>query len=202
MSTTKRPSQAGSTVGCGRLDRRLLLKGGALVCLSCGIAPTLAAEDDDLPAKGDHLVAGDGDAKSSPLTIESVKVGGDIVTAIAVTPAGIAKSGSRFSKLILFRFNPNDIDASARSMTVDGIMAFSAICTHQGCELNVWDASTDTLRCFCHGSEFLPEKGGQVAHGPAVKQLPMLPLQKGEGGKLIVANGFTAQPGPPQKTRL
>ena len=87
-------------------------------------------------------------------------------------------------------------------MTVDGVIAFSAICTHQGCELNAWDPSTAKLRCFCHGSEFLPEKAGEVAHGPASKQLPMLPLKKGDGGKLMVADGFTAQPGPPQKTRL
>ncbi len=185
------------------IDRRLVLAGGAAVCLVPAIGVSRAfAEGEDLPAKGDHLVAADGDAKSPPLTVDSIKMGGDIVTAIAVTAAGVAKSDSRFAKLILFKFDPKDIDDASKPMSVDGIMAFSAICTHQGCELNAWDPSTDILRCFCHGSEFKPEKGGQVAHGPAVKQLPMLPLTKGDGGKLMVADGFTAQPGPPQKTRL
>ncbi len=203
MSMTKGRDEAVIPVGCVLLDRRLLLTAGAMVCLNNGIATSLAfAEGDDLPAKGDHLVAGDGGAKSPPLTVDSVTIGGDIVTAIAVTPAGAAKSDSRFAKVILFRFDPKDLDPTSKSMSVDGVVAFSAICTHQGCELNAWDPSTDVLRCFCHGSEFLPEKSGQVAHGPAVKQLPMLPLQKGDGGKLMVSDGFTAQPGPPQKTRL
>lgn len=187
----------------GGIDRRRVLAVGAMTCLAPAMSPSIAlAEGEELPAEGDHLVSADGDAKAPPLTVDSVKVGGDIVTAIAVTPAGVAKSDSRFAKLILFRFDPKDIDEAARPMTVDGVMAFSAICTHQGCELSAWEPSTDTLKCFCHGSEFLPEKGGQVAHGPASKQLPMLPLTKGDGGKLMVADGFTAQPGPPPKTRL
>lgn len=186
-----------------KIDRRCVLAAGAAACLAPAFVGSNAwAEGDDLPAKGDHLVVADGDAKSPPLTIDSVKVGGDIVTAVAVTPAGVAKNTSRFSKLVLFKFDPKKIDDAAKPLTVDGIIAFSAICTHQGCELNAWDANTDILRCFCHGSEFLPEKAGQVARGPAVKQLPMLPLVKGDGGKLMVADGFTAQPGPPPKTRL
>lgn len=185
------------------VDRRSVLAAAAAACLAqTVVSPAAWAEGEDLPAKGDHLVAGDGDAKSPPLTVDSVKVGGEIVTAIAVTPAGVAKSDSRFAKLILFRFDPKDIDEASKPMTVDGVMAFSAICTHQGCELNAWEPSTDTLKCFCHGSEFLPEKGGQVSHGPASKQLPLLPLAKGDGGKLMVADGFTAPPGPPAKTRL
>ena len=185
------------------IDRRRVLSAGAAACLVSPLAISSAqAEGDDLPAKGDHLVGADGDGKAPPLTIDSVKVGGDIVTAIAVTEAGVAKNSSRFSKLILFRFDPKDIDEAAKPMTVDGVVAYSAICTHQGCELNAWDPATAKLRCFCHGSEFLPGKGGEVAHGPASKQLPMLPLAKGDGGKLMVADGFTAQPGPPQKTRL
>ena len=189
--------------GSNDIDRRLVLSGAVAACFAPTIGVTRAlAQSEDLPAKGDHLVASDGDAKSPPLTVGSIKVGGDIVTAIAVTAAGVAKSDSRFAKLILFRFDPKDIDDASRPMSVDGIMAFSAICTHQGCELSAWDPSTDVLRCFCHGSEFLPEKGGQVAHGPAIKQLPMLPLTRGDGGKLMVADGFTARPGPPQKTTL
>ena len=185
------------------IDRRRALGAGAAACIVPSLVASGArAEGDDLPAKGDHLVSADGDAKSPPLTVDSVKVGGDIVTAIAVTEAGAAKNSSRFAKLILFKFDPKDIDEAAKPMSVDGVIAYSAICTHQGCELNAWDPSTAKLRCFCHGSEFLPEKGGEVAHGPASKQLPMLPLAKGAGGRLMVADGFTARPGPPQKTRL
>ncbi len=189
----------------GCVDRRDALAIGAFACLAPVVFPRAARADaaaDELPSKGDHLIAGEGDANSPPLLIEAVKVGGEIVTGLAVTPAGQLKDNSRFAKLILFRFDPKDIPEAVRPMTVDGVMAFSAICTHQGCELSAWDPSSEQLRCFCHGSAFLPAKGGEVANGPAVKQLPMLPLSKGEGGRLLVADNFTAQPGPPQKTKL
>ena len=183
------------------LDRRCVLAATA-ACLAPALLPGAAWAEgaDDLPAKGDQLVAGDGSSKT-PLTTDSVKVGAELMTALAMSAKGVVKSDSRFSKLLLFRFDDKDIADDVRSLTVDGIMAFSAICTHQGCELSAWEPATDKLTCFCHGSVFLPAKGGDVAHGPASKRLPMLPLAK-NGNTLVVAADFTAPPGPPAKTRL
>ena len=185
------------------IDRRRILAAGTAACLAPAIAPAGAWADsgDDMPVKGDLLVAGDGEA-TTPLTADSVKIGADIVTAVAMTPKGVVKNGSRFSKLILFRFDSKDVAAEVRPMTVDGIMAFSAICTHQACELSAWEPAGDALRCFCHGSQFAPAMGGDVTHGPAVKRLPMLPLAKDGSGRLVVADGFTAPPGPPAKPKI
>jgi cytochrome b6-f complex iron-sulfur subunit len=53
-----------------------------------------------------------------------------------------------------------------------GLVAMSALCTHLTCTLQ--PTSPTTLRCPCHGSEFLLD--GTVQKGPAISSLLLLPL--------------------------
>lgn len=55
--------------------------------------------------------------------------------------------------------------------------AFSAACTHQGCQVT---GVTDTIDCSCHGSSFALADGSVVA-GPAPSPLP--------GRAITVADG-------------
>lgn len=59
--------------------------------------------------------------------------------------------------------------------------AFSLICTHLGCTLEV---SEEGFSCPCHGSDFSPE--GQVLKGPAVEDLPALEVEITKDGALVV----------------
>ena len=52
-------------------------------------------------------------------------------------------------------------------------LAFSAICTHQGCP--VAEVSQDGILCTCHGSRFAIEDGSVLA-GPATEPLPEEPI--------------------------
>ena len=52
--------------------------------------------------------------------------------------------------------------------------AFSAICTHQGCE--VTSVRDGTIRCPCHGSRF-DAKTGAVVAGPAPAPLPAVAVE-------------------------
>jgi len=54
--------------------------------------------------------------------------------------------------------------------TKGDFLAFSAVCTHQGCV--VADIKGEDIDCTCHGSKF-SIKDGSVVNGPATK-----PLQK------------------------
>ncbi|HWU58660.1 MAG TPA: Rieske (2Fe-2S) protein [Microbacteriaceae bacterium] len=54
--------------------------------------------------------------------------------------------------------------------TAGKVVAFSAICTHQGCVVAPADNRFD---CPCHGSQF-DGATGKVLHGPATKPLPSL----------------------------
>ena len=66
--------------------------------------------------------------------------------------------------------------------------AFSAICTHQGCDLKSWSAKEQVLVCFCHSSKFKLREGGAVASGPAQRALPHMPL-KLDGEQIVIAGG-------------
>ncbi|MCV7402003.1 Rieske (2Fe-2S) protein [Mycobacterium fragae] len=47
--------------------------------------------------------------------------------------------------------------------------AFSATCTHLGCQVDT--VKDDTIQCPCHGSKY-SITDGSVAHGPTTKPLP------------------------------
>lgn len=49
------------------------------------------------------------------------------------------------------------------------VLAFSSVCTHQGCVVTP-DSSKDDFFCACHGSRFKPADG-TVLDGPAVAPL-------------------------------
>ena len=60
--------------------------------------------------------------------------------------------------------------------------AFSTVCTHQGCQVQVQDSNR--IVCPCHGSEYAVADGS-VVHGPAEEALTSYPVQV-KGGKIFV----------------
>ena len=62
-------------------------------------------------------------------------------------------------------------------------VAYSAICTHQGCTVAYKNGQ---LACPCHGSVFDPADGAAVIAGPAPKPLPEIPV-KVQGGDIVKA---------------
>jgi thiosulfate dehydrogenase (quinone) large subunit len=64
-------------------------------------------------------------------------------------------------------------------------VAFSAICTHEGCTVNAPTGSPLEFHCPCHGSIFNAVTG-EVVQGPAVEPLPQIPIAKGSDGDLFV----------------
>lgn len=174
-------------------ERRELLKtlaGTALAAAGFG-APLARAADG--PVAGDHLVLIDGDGK--PLAAADLQPGAKQVFAWPSDPqTGKARDGSRLNKVLLIRVEPSELDPATQALAADGVVAYSGVCTHQGCDVNAYRAAEKTLLCFCHFSQFHPAQGGAVVAGPAPRPLPALPL-KLDGGRLVVAGPFTAAPG-------
>ncbi len=84
-----------------------------------------------------------------------------------------------------------------------GILAYSKICTHAGCAIELYraplfqpDEPTPALVCPCHYSTFDPANGGQVTAGPAGRNLPMLPVYADRRGYLRAGGTFDEPVGP------
>ncbi len=57
-------------------------------------------------------------------------------------------------------------------------VAYSAVCTHQGCTVAYDDG---LLACPCHGSVFDPANGGEVVTPPAEQPLPEIAVEVRDG---------------------
>ncbi|MDQ7991301.1 MAG: Rieske 2Fe-2S domain-containing protein [Propionicimonas sp.] len=102
------------------------------------------------------------------------------------------------SSLIVVRMDPASIrvPASRQDWQVDGILAYSKICTHVGCPISLWEQQTHHLLCPCHQSTFDLGNSGVVVFGPAARSLPQLPITTDANGYLIARSGFTVPVGP------
>jgi rieske iron-sulfur protein len=171
--------------------RRLALKAVTGAALAVGTGMAWA---DDGPRKGDWLVQVDDDGKK-PLAAADIAVGAKPVIVYPYDPAAKAlRDGSRLNRIVLVKLDPATLDAPTAARAADGVVAYSAFCTHQGCDVSSWVAAEKALLCFCHFSKFAPEQEANVTGGPAPRPLPALPLES-KDGKLVVADGFTAPPG-------
>ena len=144
--------------------------------------------------KGDQLMAAKGDNKQ-PLKIQDIPIGVKPVLAYAMDPATQKlRDTSRMDKLLLLRFDEAELTPEAKAIAVSGVLAFSAICTHQGCEVTEWSKADKSLLCFCHLSKFNPLQTGSVVKGPASKSLPWIGLAS-DNEVLVINSGFSAKPG-------
>jgi Rieske Fe-S protein len=183
----------------GRIDRtgrRQLLK--CALGVGLGLTPALALAQDDpaaiRPKPGDLLIRVD-DAAKTPLTPGDVPAGGKPIMAWALDPAdGTVRSGSRLNRLLVLRLAADALAPDTRERAADGVVAYTAICTHTGCEVIEWLAAEEQLYCPCHYSKFDPKDAARVVDGPAPRPLPALPLSLSDG-RLVVARPFTSRVG-------
>ncbi|MCB1897036.1 MAG: Rieske (2Fe-2S) protein [Zoogloeaceae bacterium] len=143
---------------------------------------------------GDRLVEEDAEGEVVPLKASDLTVGRPMLAFPYDAAAKHARTDSRLNKVVLLRLPEEELDADSKALAAGGVLAFSAICTHQGCDLKTWMKGERVLACFCHSSKFDPLKAGKVVGGPAPRALPVLPLRL-EGDEIVVAGEFTAAPG-------
>lgn len=130
------------------LTRRTVLCGVAAVC---GTA-TLSG-----------CAGGGGGSAAAP---EDVPEGADLV-ALADVPVGgaVSAKGPLGGPVLVARRSETEV------------VAFSAVCTHEGCTV---EPSEEGLDCPCHGSRF-ETLTGEVVSGPAGRALPRIEVEVVDG---------------------
>jgi Rieske Fe-S protein len=150
------------------------------------------------PADGDALVFAFGDREGQMIAAVDVPADGPQIFAYPADPDGThVASASRLDQLILVRVDPAGMTEETAARAVEGIVAYSAVCTHEGCDIDDWDDETRHLVCPCHDSVFDPSDNGRVAEGPARRRLASLPLRVVDG-MLVAAGPFSGRVGFPR----
>jgi rieske iron-sulfur protein len=182
--------------GCSpTIARRSIVKLG-LGGLCWGAVPPLLvlAQPDpaSVPPQKDDVFVRVGDSESKPLTLGDIPGGAGYVSAWPMAPdTKVVRSVSRLNAVLLIRSEPQTLIGASRSDAVAGVLAYSALCTHAGCNLTTWIPEDGVLACDCHASEFDARAAGKVLDGPASRPLPALAL-KLSGDVLVVAKPFAS----------
>lgn len=147
------------------------------------------------PQAGDRFVYVSGDKKGEVVKPDDLPLGGP---QIVVWPMDAAtetvRSGSRLNQVLLIRLPVEELSDDTKANAAEGVVAYSAACTHEACPVSMWKKENRAFYCACHGSEFDPRDAARIVGGPAKRRLAMLPLQI-EGGELAAAGPFTGQVG-------
>jgi rieske iron-sulfur protein len=179
-------------------DRRSVLQaalGTGIGLLLPEIARAQADPRDARPREGDRLVYADGDQKGAPIKLDALPLGGPPVTAMPQDAAsGTVRDGSRLNQILVVRLDPARLQADTQPRAAQGLVAYSAVCTHTGCDGFAWTPEKQMYKCPCHDSEFDPADGAKVTGGPAPRRLPALPVKIADG-VVVVAAPFTARVG-------
>jgi ubiquinol-cytochrome c reductase iron-sulfur subunit len=120
----------------------------------------------------------------------------EVNSVTTVFPEGAV--GSADSQAVLVRVQPGALELSPDRLTgaPEGFVAYSKVCTHAGCAVGLYLATTQQLRCPCHQSTFDILDGAAPVYGPAPRPLPQLPLSIDPDGIIRATGDFNAPVGP------
>jgi len=97
-----------------------------------------AAQEDQLgssdrPKKGDLLVVSEGERAGDVIRPDDLKLGEPPLHAWPKDPkTSVVRNGSRLNEILVIRLDSAEMDEETRSRSAEGIIAYSAICTHAG----------------------------------------------------------------------
>jgi rieske iron-sulfur protein len=196
-----------TAMACPDRTRRTLIL-TALATGACLAACSAAAADEDQPGsderpqKADLLVISEGEHAGEVIKPQDLKLGGPPLRAWPKDPkTSVIRKGSRLNEVLVVRLDPTELDDGTRAHAADGIVAYSAICSHAGCPVTAWvkqeAGDRDVFKCVCHNSEYDPRQGAEVVFGPALRRLAALPLVIADGS-LTVAATFVGKVGAQQ----
>ena len=168
-------SACASHQGCADNERRHLLGSVAAAGLLSSF-PFLAAKAQEGSKRPLQLVDADAEADFKPLRPGDLPLGKPLLVFPFDATAGLPKNESRLNKLVVIRLPQDQMAPETLARAASGVLAYSGICTHQGCEVKTWMAKEKVLACYCHASKFDLLDGAKVISGPAPKPLAAIAL--------------------------
>lgn len=184
-----------SRVLWGALGTAVAAIGGATLFPLRSLLPAMGEDPDDVLSHtpwraGTRLVTEEGD----PVRPDDLEVGGTVTT----FPEGIDPRQHVDTTTVLVRVDPADLrlPSDRAGWVVDGVVAYSKLCTHAGCPVGLYTDTSHELMCPCHHSVFDVTDGAHPVEGPAPHPLPQLPLATDASGYLIARGDFSGPVGP------
>ena len=196
------------------IARRSLIRNTLIAAVAIAPLPAILVFRDLGPLPGDKLfntLWGEGvrlckdigmipeENEIQPIKASDVTIG----SAFHVIPENIRDSGHPLDEkakaaVLLMRIDPSELntDPDREDWGVDGIVAYSKVCTHVGCPVALYEQHTHHLLCPCHQSQFDVTDEAKVIFGPASRPLPQLPIAVDDEGYLIAQSDFTEPVGP------
>ncbi|GAC1302391.1 MAG: Rieske (2Fe-2S) protein [Vulcanimicrobiaceae bacterium] len=170
---------------------------GAGIALLGGIGAFAQSDPKSMrPQPNDVLVYADGRKANKPIKASDLVVGSSQVLAWAMDPSSkTVRNGSKLNQILVLAVDPQKMADDTKSNAAGKVVAYSAVCTHQGCLVEGYQKADHLLLCPCHQSVYDPSDGAKVTAGPAPNRLASLPLKAGSGGKITVAGTFDGHVG-------
>lgn len=188
------------------IARRRLLK--LLGAIGVGMPRVVLGDDTEAslapPQADDWLVFAFGDRAGDTITPDDLDVGAKQVFAYSRdSVSGVTRNGTRLNQVLVIRLDPAILAPETLARSAEGVVAYSGVCSHTGCDVTDWVAESSRFQCPCHESQFDPADAARVVGGPAPWQLAALPLKLVDG-KLAVAGEFIGRTGfmPPGQDLL
>ena len=180
------------------LNRRRFLEGVCATGIAYPVAGTAQIPDEDSllpPQPGDVLVFAFGDDAGNVIHTDALETDSKQVFAWAMEPAsGKVRNGSRLNQIVIIRVTPERMSEETAARSANGLVAYSGVCSHTGCDVTDWNSEFLRFQCPCHESQFDPADGARVVGGPAPWQLAALPLSD-NNGVVSVAGEFQGRVG-------
>jgi Rieske Fe-S protein len=197
MTRGRSYQRSACTCSGGALRRRSLIQ--LLTALGLGIPCFARADvlggDSSPPRKDDWLVFAAGKRAGMPIVADDLAPDAQQTFAFPQDPnTGAVRNGTRLNQVLVVRLDPMQLSAETLARAADGVVAYSGVCSHAGCDVTDWYDDVHHFKCPCHESEFDPSDGARVVAGPAPWQLAALPL-KVVDGKLAAAGPFVGRIG-------
>jgi len=177
----------------GKFSRRNLLLGAmgvsaAAFVASFSVVPIFVTKVLQIEVKeiapGDQLVysaAANGKAAGDPINASDIQQG----KAVQAFPKGKADNQQNLIEIV----------RTAAGNGQEGLVAYSAICTHLGCVVGGTLNAKGEIACPCHNSQFDPANNAAVVGGPAPRPLPSLPIKVGPDGVITADGVFSGKVG-------